>query len=207
MSRLKFPEESRHPWLPLLLEAYAVIDKGIASAIKKEKKRGGKPACKRGCANCCRAHTDIPLYPLEAVGIYWYSTEKINGYLKENLKSQLKDHTAGPPCPFLIGDDCSIHPLRPVSCRQFNVFGKSCREGEDPFFTRREDVLTPIKEYTDRAFHIMLPFYGITGEEARARAVKSGYLHTQVQNLQRYDWKKLAALMDEFDSKKRSPSQ
>ncbi|MBS1114086.1 MAG: hypothetical protein H6Q92_1849, partial [Nitrospirae bacterium] len=37
-------------------------------------------------------------------------------------------------------------------CRQFNVFGSPCAEGEDPYYTRREDVLLPIKQYTDRAF-------------------------------------------------------
>jgi len=203
MDRLKFPEETRHPWLPLLLDAYAVIDQGVARAIKKERKGGFKLACKRGCANCCRAHTDIPLYPLEIVGIYWYSTEKINGPSREKLKAQLRAGGAGPPCPFLVEGACSIHPMRPVSCRQFNVFGKPCAEGEDPFFTRREDVLTPIKEYAERAFYIMLPFYGITDGEERRRAVEKGYLHTQAQNLQRCDWKKLAALMDEFDSRKK----
>jgi Fe-S-cluster containining protein len=200
--RVKFPEEKKFPWLSVLLDACAVIDKGVASAIKKEKKRGMRLACKRGCSNCCRTHTDIPLYPLEATGIYWYCTEKIkDGHVREILKKQLKEHVNGPPCPFLIEDACSIHPVRPVACRQFNVFGAPCAPGEDPFFTRRDEVLTPIKEFTDRAFYIMLPFYGITAEEDRRLAIKNQFLHTQAINLQEYGWQKLASLMEGFEKR------
>lgn len=195
-ARARYPEEeAKFPWLPLILEAYAIIDKGVSSALKRAKKNGFKLACKRGCANCCGTHTDIPLYPLEAVGIYWFCAEKLDRSFKERLKKQLSSHAGRPPCPFLIEDSCSIHPLRPIACRQFNVFGKPCAPGEDPFFTRREDVLTPIKDYTDRAFYTMLPFYGLSGEAERQQAVKNNYLHSLAVNLQTYDWKKLAGLI------------
>ena len=50
----------------MLLDAYAIIDKGIAVAIKEyEEKSTARLACKKGCAHCCSTHKDIPVYPLE----------------------------------------------------------------------------------------------------------------------------------------------
>ena len=202
--RLNFPDdEAKFTWLPMLLDAYAIIDKGISIAIDGfEKKRKTKLACKKGCGSCCTTHKDIPVYPLELVGIYWYAIEKIARPLRESLKNLLWGHNKGNSCPFLIDGACSIHPFRPIACRQFNVFSRPCDEGEDPYYTRRNDVLTPIQEYTDRAFYAMLPFYGVTDKAAKERIIKSRLLNTQVRELQSYNWKELARRMDDFDFKK-----
>lgn len=132
-------DESVHPWLPILLNAYYVVDKGIADAVKMELRRGRKLACGKGCATCCKTHTTIPVYPLELVGISWYVTEKSGGPEREAIKIQLAQYKENSPCPFLMDGSCSVHPMRPVSCRQFMVFGKPCDEGEDPYYTSRED--------------------------------------------------------------------
>ncbi len=204
--RIRFSEEeSKFPWLSMLLDAYAIIDKGVAVAVKaEEEERNTELACKEGCGNCCRTHSDIPLYPLELIGIYWFATEKIALPLRDILKIQLSGHTGDGPCPFLIDNSCSIHPLRPVSCRQFNIFNEPCDEGEDPYYTRRDDVLTPLEEYTNRAFAAMLSFYGIADGTDRTKAV-SAIIHTQVINLQTFEWKKLVRIMENFDSKKHGP--
>ncbi|MDA8388932.1 MAG: hypothetical protein M0Z58_09770, partial [Nitrospiraceae bacterium] len=48
--RLRFPEdEARFPWLPILLEAYSIIDAGVLRALSDLEKDGRKPACKEGC--------------------------------------------------------------------------------------------------------------------------------------------------------------
>jgi len=193
-ARLNFHEESRFKWLPMLLDAYAIIDEGVSEAIKNKERCGVKLACKKGCGSCCRTHKDIPVYPLELVGIYWYAIEKITAPKREILKTQLAGHT-GSSCPFLVGSSCSVHPVRPVSCRQFNVFNKPCAEGEDPYYTRRDDVLTPIEDYTNRAFSIMLPFYGVTDKAYKAYIIKNNLIHTQVQILQSLNWKELAKKM------------
>lgn len=201
--RLHFPEdEARFQWLPLLLEAYAVIDEGVSFAIKRHKEKySAEPACKKGCSTCCRIHKDIPVYPLELVGIYWFVMEKIADPGRGILKEQLLNYKMGHPCPFLLNDSCAIHPLRPVSCRQFNVFGNPCEDGEDPYYTRRSDVLTPIQNYTNKAFYIMLPFYGITKEEDKMHVIKNNLIHAQVQVLQSLNWKELAKRVEEFDGK------
>jgi hypothetical protein len=200
-ARLRFPEhEARYPWLPLLLEGLAVFDKGAAIAVQRAKRKWNRPvACREGCAN-----TDIPVYPLELAGIYWYAIEMLRGPLRDTLKAQLAGHEGKPPCPFLIDNNCSIYPLRPGVCRLFVVFGRPCGPGEDAYHTRREDVLTPLEEFTNQAFFIMLPFYGITKDEDRIMAIKNRVLHARVQNLQSCDWKNLAQKMAEFDTRQAS---
>ncbi|MBS1233386.1 MAG: hypothetical protein H6R42_1040, partial [Nitrospirae bacterium] len=149
-----------------------------------------------GCWNCCKTHQTIPVYPLELVGLSWYVTEKITGPEREIIKTQLRSYKENDPCPFLVNGGCSVHPMRPVSCRQFNVFGTPCAEGEDPYYTRREDVLSPIKKYTDRAFFIMLPFYGLKDENERWKIIESGAVHQVVKLMQTCKWKSLADKMD-----------
>jgi Fe-S-cluster containining protein len=201
--RLSFPDdEARQPWLALLLEGYHVTDQGVAEGVRREQAQGRHLACHRGCAACCRTHRTIPVYPLELIGLYWYCTEKLGGELRARIKEQLRRYRQGEPCPFLVDDACGVHPLRPMACRQFNVFERVCAEGEDAYYTRRADVLTPLADYTERAFDAMLPFYGVTGAAERKRALKEGRLHAYAKVLQELDWPALARRMDEHDAKR-----
>ncbi|MBI5740211.1 MAG: YkgJ family cysteine cluster protein [Nitrospirae bacterium] len=201
--RPSFPgDEETQPWLALLLEAYHIVDRGIARALEAEQKRGRKPACAKGCSHCCRTHKDIPVYPLELTGISWYVTEKIEGRARDALRDRLEHFKKDDPCPFLAEDACSIHPVRPMACRQFNVLDRPCEEGEDPYYTRRSDVQPPVKKYVDQAFFIMLPFYGVEKESERARIVETGAFHKMVRELHCCNWKGLAGKMRDFDLKK-----
>ena len=199
--RLSFPADAKiHSWLSLLLDAYYTVDKGIVEAVKAESRKGKKLACARGCSSCCKTHSTIPVYPVELVGLSWYVTEKIEGPERDFVKVQLRNYRENDPCPFLIEGVCLVHPMRPISCRQFNVFGKPCAEGEDPYYTRREDVLSPIRKYVDRAFFVMLPFYGVQSEAQRWKIIESGAVHQVVKLMQTCNWRSLAEKMDEFDS-------
>lgn len=198
-----FPsDEAGKPWLRLLLEGYRIIDRGVSKAIAEERKKGRALACSRGCSSCCYSK-DIPIYPLELSGIIWYSNEKISGELRDMLKKQLSESTKGLPCPFLVKGVCMIHSMRPMACRQFNVFGMPCESGEDPFHTRREDVMDPVKRYVDQAFYLMLPFYGIEKEDERIRMVETGEFHKMVKELHACNWKELAEKMDRRDKRPR----
>ena len=186
----------------MLLDSYAIADTGVGVAIRQEEKRSGSElACHKGCDACCR-QKDIPLYPHELVGIYWYTVEEMGQSQRNAVKEQIQDHADGSPCPFLVERSCSLHPVRPVSCRQFNVFNAPCAPGEDPYYTRRGDVLQPIQNYADRTFAAVLPFYGVRQGADRAKAVQ--VVRSQALNLQTYDWEKLLAKLEEFDSKNRS---
>ncbi len=184
------------PWLPMLLDAYAIADTGIAIAVRnEEKKRNKKLACGKGCGNCCASQKDLPLYPHELVGIYWFVADKMDQAVREVLKKRLINHSTSLPCPFLIDNSCSIHPLRPFGCRQFNVFTACCAPGEDPYYTRRHDVLEPIQDYTDRVFGTVLPFYNLRGDEELSTAIAT--IRSQIMNLHSFDWTKLVAVLDQ----------
>ncbi len=197
--RLHFPDDERRlPWLPLLLDAYAIADTGVAVAIRNtEKKQKKKLACGKGCGTCCVHQKDLPLYPHEIVGIYWYASEELSGAQREQLRGRLADPSAS-GCPFLIDNACVIHPLRPVGCRQFNVFTAACAPGEDPYYTRRDDVLQPDQEYLDRVFAAVLPFYNLKREGDLSGSLRM--VRAQIMNLLSFDWSKLAALLSKDKS-------
>ena len=199
-ARLSFKEdEAAHPWLSLLLDGYSIFDEGVSEVIRREEKKGRELVCKKGCASCCRAHTTIPVYPLELVGMTWYAAEKVKNPERKKLARQLKNYKDSETCPFLVDDICSIHELRPAACRHFNVFDKPCEEGEDAYYTRREDVLTPIQKYMDKAFNVMLPFYGATNRAKRRQALKSGAIHTKAIPMLRCNWESLPLKMKEYE--------
>lgn len=197
---MSFPDdEKRQPWLPHLLDAYAIIDTGVSIAIRREKKQGREIACKRGCDACC-SQKDIPLYPHEIVGIYWFASEKTESPARNVLKARLSGSQALFACPFLVDGSCAIHPVRPFSCRQFNVFGTPCARGEDPYYSRRWDVLVPISEYTDRAFEAVIPIYNIKKGTPSIEAVR--LIRSRIMNLRSFDWKGLVAVMEKTERAK-----
>ncbi len=196
-ARLSFPrDEEKVGWLPMLLDAYYLADKGIYEGIKKRLARGETLACAKGCSSCCEIHVTIPVYPLELVGLYWYLIEKVTGPERDKLKEQLKNFKTGKPCPFLLDGICGVHPMRPMACRHFNVFNRPCSPGEDPYYSRRKDVLTPIEKYKNKALNAMLPFHGIRERAKRKQAIRLGYLNGLVQNLHEIDWLNLAQRME-----------
>jgi Fe-S-cluster containining protein len=198
--RLAFPEaETRYAWLPLLLDAYFITDRGVAEAIRLMQRKGHRLACARGCANCCATHRSIPVYPVELAGLSWYVTERLPGPLRARLIPQLQGHRHGDPCAFLIDGVCAVHSMRPMACRQFNVFNRVCAVGEDAYYTRREDVLTPLKKFTDQAFVAVMPFYGAKTKSESRRIVQRGLMHTAVRDLQQCEWSALVAKMDAWD--------
>ncbi|MBF0608107.1 MAG: YkgJ family cysteine cluster protein [Magnetococcales bacterium] len=178
-----------YPWLSVLLDGYEIIDEGVEAAIRAEVARGTRHlACHKGCGNCCISQRDIPVYPHEVAGIYWYVSEKMPQHARSVLMSQLE---ASPSCPFLGGQECLIHAARPVSCRVFNVFGSPCQPDEDPFYTRQFDVLIPPQQYINEAFYSVMPFYGVKDRYDRMDALEDGLIHSKIMNLKSYNWKEL----------------
>lgn len=194
--RLTFAaDEARLPWLSLLLEMYHTTDLGVAQGIRQAERQGRRLACARACAACCRSHADIPVYPLELTGIAWFATEQLSGTLRLAVQQQLAQHKSNPSCPFLVDEACAIHPLRPMACRQFNVFDRACAEGEDAFHTRREDVLTPLVFHKDKALALMLRHHRVPTETERKAHVASGSVHGLAQSLRELRWENLAQRM------------
>ena len=192
IQRLGFTEdEKKFTWLSMLLDAYFITDQGVAEGVELMRRKGHRLACDKGCANCCVTHRSIPAYPIELVGVTWYAVEKLPNPARSRLLGKLRAHQAGDPCAFLIDGICSIHPLRPMACRQFNVFNRICEEGEDAYYTRRHEVLTPLKKYTNKAFMVTMPFYGARSRAECRKIVEKGIM----QDMQQCNWKSLAEKM------------
>ncbi|KAF0098933.1 MAG: hypothetical protein FD187_2285 [bacterium] len=191
--RARYPEdEKRLAWLPLLLEIQHLTDQGVAAAIQSD---GRRLACARGCAACCRSHVDIPVYPLELMGIAWFARERLDGEVRAIVRRQLLAHRDLGACPFLVNEACAIHPLRPMACRQFNVFTRVCATGEDAYHTRRGDVMQPDRKSKDQALREMLRHHGVSDGRERRRLVESGEVHRLAQSLRQIRWENLAAHM------------
>jgi len=199
--RLNFPaEEVSINWLSMLLDVYFESDQSVYSSITEELTRKGRTlACFKGCFFCCKTHRDIPVYPLELLGLYWFVLEKMTQAHQENIIKQLEDFEPGKCCPFLIDDVCGIHPMRPMACRFFNVFNTPCKEGEDPYYTRRKDVMTPDEKEKNKALSLMLPYHGIFQRAERREAMRNGYIHQFVKNLQNINWPKVAMRLKQKD--------
>ncbi|MEO1767097.1 YkgJ family cysteine cluster protein [Thiobacter aerophilum] len=172
-----------------------MIDSSVATSIAHAESRGRRLACARGCAACCRSHADIPVYPLELMGLYWFVLERLQGRLRTQVAQQLAHWRTLPGCPFLVDEACAVHPVRPMACRLFNVFDRACAEGEDAFHTRPGDVLVPEQAAKREALLLLLAGQGVADEVTREELVTTGAVHRLAQNLRALPWENLAARM------------
>jgi len=76
-----------------------------------------------------------------------------------------------------------------------------CVEGGDGYYTRRNDVLTPTRDYASEAPDVLQPFYGINNSGERKRMIRSGEVRRLAKVLQEYDWPKLVERMQAFDAR------
>lgn len=195
-------DEARLPWLSILLALQQTINGGVEEGIAAGEAAGRRLACGRGCATCCRTHGDIPVYPLELMGVYWFAVEKLAGETRARVLAQLANHRQLDRCPFLVDEACAIHPVRPMACRLFNVFDTVCAQGEDAFHTRPGDVLPPPEAAKREALMAMLAHHGVASEEDRATVVDSGAVHRLARNLRTLAWENLALRMQAYDQRR-----
>lgn len=189
--RVRFPEdEAGEAWLPLLLDAYAVLDAGLAGAVAET---GREPACGPGCARCCRQ--PIPVSSLEVLGLIWYVLRHCPDRARHLIRIRLHDLRAQAPCPFLLDRRCAVYPLRPLACREFVVLGRPCRVDERPDVSRPGDVLPLPVAAQNRAFWSMLPYYGIVGPAEREAALRDRLVLRDTTVLQGRDWSRLVRVL------------
>jgi len=155
-----------HLWLPSLIKAQAIMDVGVRLAIRHESAvRGEKPACRDKCAGCCSSR-HMAATSLEIAGAAWHlkreSSPRSLSAL-ERLGRSDQDGNDAESCPLLVDGLCAAYSMRFLSCRQLVVFGRACSMGEDPFRTRRSDVLTPLRTYAYKAYSLLLPHLGVVG--------------------------------------------
>ncbi len=191
--RLTYPDdEARYSWLAIILTAYHIVDAGIAVELKgEETRRQAKAACHQGCSNCCTLFPDIPVSPLEILGISWFVMEQLAGDVREAVRERITGLWQIGECPFLNGSVCSIYPLRPLACRMFFVFGNPCQPEENVVRTRPSDAWWHSKQVARRAVMVMLPYYGITGKNEKAQAWSQGYIYSISSAIYELSWPQL----------------
>jgi len=133
----------------LVRTACELTDALVARANRLEEEAGRTISCRAGCGACCRhmAPVSAPeaFYLMDLVDSFEPARrravierfDKIVGVLEEHgmidelLNPQHTDEPVLPvarkyfmlqtACPFLADESCSIHPRRPVACRDYNV--------------------------------------------------------------------------------------
>jgi len=154
--------------VPTALELTNIL---VDRALRREEQRGQKVTCGPGCGVCCCQM--VALSPPEAFylsdliasldddvqekilgriqGIVRIVKER--GMVEELMAPEYSDDTAlaiakeyfglGMSCPFLEDDSCSIHPNRPVACREYNVTSPAAWCA-DPYSHEIEKVPMPM---------------------------------------------------------------
>jgi Fe-S-cluster containining protein len=187
--RVKYVNEDKYEWLPILLDCYAKCDKGEKLLVEREERRRGKKvACHKGCYACC-LKSAIPVIQIESTGISWYVSEVLDITYQRRLFMRLKKSLELVECPFLMDEMCSIYPVRPLACRDFFVYGEACSVGENVIETRSQDVHLPNsdlgKAVAMRLFDCEI--FGLTSQSMKAQAFRDGLIVKMSRHLHELD--------------------
>lgn len=137
-------------------------------------KLGRPISCRAGCGACCRQMVPVSIFEAEALSDWIATLpEERRAALRERFHralSALSDagvinaivdekwlldeesgmqlavdyFHAGVPCPFLENESCSIHPIRPLSCREYLVTS-SPELCKDPSINQISGVKLPLR--------------------------------------------------------------
>jgi Fe-S-cluster containining protein len=193
MSRKRFVEsEQKYPWLAPFLDTYYDTDRRIASYIAK--KPTLRVACKAKCAACCKSNA-ILLNEEEIKGISWYLNELLSEAEKAPIRERIAEYQPGQlECIFLIGDMCSIYPVRPLTCRTFFVLNKPCLTGEDILKTRIDDILKLPQPLLHDSIRPLLKFWGYGTKPEQDDALEAGIVMERAHQMHEMNWRKFRIL-------------
>ncbi|MBP6528385.1 MAG: YkgJ family cysteine cluster protein [Prevotella sp.] len=199
--REQYPEdEKKYNWLSILLDTYEIADNVNSQLLKDKEKQEVLIACSKGCSACCK-NPSVPITEPELIGISWFASEIISGSIRPILKQQLRRHLSTTCCPFLVNDNCSIYPVRPLACRQFFVRNVPCKDNEDVSHTRPKDIIIPSKDGAKQVGMKLLEYFGYIKSSEKNKAFNSGFIFLKSKQMHDYDWNHIADTMDYFDQK------
>ncbi len=137
--------------LGTLLPVFQKVADGLVDlAVDRAAAEGRAVSCRKGCGACCRQIVPISEVEARRIGrlveelpeprraeirarfararaalaeaVLLEKLEKREGFEKDEIASfGLAYFHAGIPCPFLQDESCSIHPDRPIACREYLV--------------------------------------------------------------------------------------
>jgi Fe-S-cluster containining protein len=187
-ARPREPDEDEQPWLTILLDALHVLDHGLAHEVStEEQRRGVRVGCHAGCTACCQS--DLRLRPIEIEGIAWYASTRLDEGTWQRVKARLARPDDG-VCPFLLDGQCSVRPVRPITCRTFFVFGEPCRVGERLFQLRSRDIFERSEALFERMAMRLLDdeSFGLGDDEDRRAAYHAGAMTSSALRMLNVDW-------------------
>jgi Fe-S-cluster containining protein len=157
--------------LPIIQNLENVI---LNKVTEEAQQAGSPISCRAGCASCCRQMVPVSLFEAEALTEWMrslpeerqaYLARRFHGalsalrdagvidkilnedwVLEEGLTTQLAvDYFhAYVDCPFLENENCTIHPFRPLACREYLVVSPPAL-CEDPSVHEVTGVQLPLK--------------------------------------------------------------
>jgi Fe-S-cluster containining protein len=169
----RVPDHPR-PSAELVPSLYPVADAVVGAAVRAAGKAGGEVSCRAGCGACCRQPVPIAeveaahlarvvaaLPPARRRAVEARFRDAVDRLdragLTDRLRQlrELRDPEArqslaveyfrlGVACPFLEDESCSIHPNRPLACREYLVTSPAERCAE-PSPEAIEMVDVPVK--------------------------------------------------------------
>jgi Fe-S-cluster containining protein len=135
--------------MDLVGTAYELTNIFVERAKQREEQEGRKVSCRAGCGTCCVQMVALSIPEVFCVadlveslpsarqrGIRTRFEEIVGELERRKLTGELLDPEysddavlpiareyffLGMPCPFLADQSCSIHPFRPIACREYNV--------------------------------------------------------------------------------------
>jgi Fe-S-cluster containining protein len=146
----------------------------IGKVAQEAAAAGQPISCRAGCGACCRQLVPVSIFEAEAMNEWFRELPqeqravieqrfhhallalRENGVLQQLLEEEwVRDERsvaqlaidyfhAGVACPFLVDESCSIHPIRPLSCREYLVTSPPER-CDDPVGTPVDAVKLPFK--------------------------------------------------------------
>jgi Fe-S-cluster containining protein len=157
--------------LPIIQNLENVI---VDRVGEEANKAGKSISCRAGCGACCRQMVPVSLFEAEALTAWIQTLDEeqraelerrfhavlsklrdagvIEKILSEDWVLDQENTTqlaidyfhAGVPCPFLQDESCGIHPIRPLSCREYLVTSppELCK---DPSVNDVAGIRLPIK--------------------------------------------------------------
>lgn len=82
-------------------------------------------SCKKGCSHCCNMNVDMNEYEAAAIVDYCVrnsiSIDEETLELQEHLSEVQRFKSKFRKCVFLVNNECSIYPVRPIACRKYFV--------------------------------------------------------------------------------------
>lgn len=178
-------DSQRFQWIPRLIKAHALVDGGTRLALRQETALRGQeaassPACRqeKSCGTACHQR-NVSVTAVELAGAVWHLDRNATAEVRRDVLFRLAEPSGQNDrpvlgvegitgsCPFSLQGACTVYPLRFMACRQLRVAndpGQSgSRSDQHVGPARTAGVLTPLRQFTLRAFSLLLPFYGIIG--------------------------------------------